>query len=59
MLFQKVSSLTVFVPGNAGDHETTALRRVLVLGTPVPQEGSRPTEGQQQSAAKSDWLNSR
>jgi hypothetical protein len=40
VLFQKVSSLTVFVPGNAGDHELTALRRVVVLGTPVPQEVS-------------------
>jgi hypothetical protein len=59
VLLQSVLSLSVFIPGNAGQHETTALQRLVVLGTPVPQEGSRPTDEQQQSAANSDWLNSR
>jgi len=59
VLFQKVLSLTIFIPGNIGGGDVTALSCIKIIGTPAPQEGAKPSEEQQKSAKSADWLNSR
>ena len=59
VLFQKVLSLTVFVPGNANGDDVTAVERLELRGVPVPQEGSKPSAETQHARSKGDWLNSR
>mmetsp|Transcript_29343 Transcript_29343/g.64108 ORF Transcript_29343/g.64108 Transcript_29343/m.64108 type:complete len:138 (-) Transcript_29343:197-610(-) len=57
VLFQKVLSLTIFIPANVGGGEETNLSCIKLIGTPCPQEGSKPSEEQQKSAMSGDWLN--
>eukprot|EP00959_Pyramimonas_sp_CCMP1952_P085893 1796690-Pyramimonas_sp.AAC.1 len=44
VLFQKVSSLTIFIPANMGDGEETNLNYIKLIGTPCPQVGSKRSE---------------
>jgi len=57
VLFQKVRDLSIFVPGNLGGLDETAIQRLKLIGTPVPQEGAKPSESQQKAATAGDWLN--
>eukprot|EP00808_Paulinella_micropora_P022501 g53496.t1 len=43
--FQKVSSLSLFFPGNLEDEDRTQINRIEVWGTPPPTEGSKVKAG--------------
>eukprot|EP00457_Paulinella_chromatophora_P011737 gb/GEZN01011895.1/.p1 GENE.gb/GEZN01011895.1/~~gb/GEZN01011895.1/.p1 ORF type:complete len:178 (+),score=32.00 gb/GEZN01011895.1/:301-834(+) len=43
--FQKVSSLSLFFPGNHADEDTTKISKIVFIGTPPPTEGSKVKAG--------------
>lgn len=57
VLFQNVSTLTIFIPSNQADGEETKLGKLVVLGEPITHEGLKRSEEQQKVATKGDWLN--
>jgi len=58
VLFQNVSALSIFIPGNLGGGEETVLSKLVLLGEPIHHEGLKRSEDQQRAATKGDWLGS-
>lgn len=58
VLFQNVSTLSIFVAGNHGDEECTAIKSLMVLGEPIQQAGLKRSADQQAASSSGDWLGS-
>eukprot|EP00470_Lotharella_oceanica_P000041 CAMPEP_0170169692 /NCGR_PEP_ID=MMETSP0040_2-20121228/2629_1 /TAXON_ID=641309 /ORGANISM="Lotharella oceanica, Strain CCMP622" /LENGTH=178 /DNA_ID=CAMNT_0010408597 /DNA_START=70 /DNA_END=606 /DNA_ORIENTATION=- len=55
--FQKVSNLSIFVPGNHDEAEQTIIQSIRFFGPCPVIEGSKPSLAQQKAASQGDWLN--
>ena len=58
VLFQKVTSLAIFVPGNLGDEETTKISKLAIFGETIEHTGLKRSEAEQAASSKGDWLGS-
>ncbi|KAG8460413.1 hypothetical protein KFE25_011904 [Diacronema lutheri] len=58
VLFQMVSSLTLFVGANQSGGEETVIQRLQLLGAPIVHEGAKRSKEDQDRATKGDWLGS-
>ena len=58
VLFQNVSTLSIFVPGNLGDEEETVISRLVFIGAPIAQEGTKRSKEETDASRKGDWLGS-
>ncbi|KAJ1634257.1 galactose-binding domain-like protein [Pavlovales sp. CCMP2436] len=58
VLFQVVSQITLFFPGNLGGGEETVIQRLQLLGTAIQHEGAKRSKEEQAAASKGDWLGS-
>jgi len=56
VLFQNVSELTIFIPGNLGGGEETRLTKLTLHGTPILMEGTKRSKAEQEASSKGDWL---
>jgi hypothetical protein len=56
VLFQKVQTLGIFVPGNLGDEEVTRIAKLTLVGEPIQHAGIKRTADEQAASTKGDWL---
>mmetsp|Transcript_28299 Transcript_28299/g.61949 ORF Transcript_28299/g.61949 Transcript_28299/m.61949 type:complete len:179 (+) Transcript_28299:104-640(+) len=56
VLFQNVSTLSLFIGGNQGDEEQTALSKLVLVGSVINHEGAKRSEAEQLASSKADWL---
>jgi len=57
VLFQNVSTLDIFIAGNHGGGEETAVSKLVLIGEQITQSGLKRSAEEQAASTKGDWLN--